>query len=33
MKRIAVLTMARNDDFFLHKWVEYYGRELVKENL
>lgn len=33
MKRIAVLTMARNDDFFLRKWVEYYGRELVKENL
>lgn len=33
MKRIAVLTMARNDDFFLRKWVEYYGRELGKENL
>lgn len=32
-KRIAVLTMARNDDFFLRKWVEYYGRELGKENL
>ena len=25
--------MARNDDFFLRKWVEYYGRELGKENL
>ena len=25
--------MARNDDFFLQKWVEYYGRELGKENL
>lgn len=25
--------MVRNDDFFLKKWVEYYGRELGKENL
>ena len=25
--------MVRNDDFFLRKWVEYYGRELGKENL
>ena len=33
VKRIAVLTMVRNDDFFLRKWVEYYGRELGKENL
>ena len=33
MKKIAALTMARNDDFFLQKWVEYYGRELGKENL
>lgn len=33
MKKIAVLTMVRNDDFFLRKWVEYYGRELGKENL
>ena len=32
-KRIAVLTMVRNDEFFLRKWVEYYGRELGKENL
>lgn len=32
-KRIAVLTMVRNDNFFLQKWVEYYGRELGKENL
>lgn len=32
-KRIAALTMVRNDDFFLEKWVEYYGRELGKENL
>ena len=33
MKKIAALTMARNDDFFLRKWVEYYGHELGKENL
>lgn len=33
MKKIAALTMVRNDDFFLEKWVEYYGRELGKENL
>ena len=33
MKRIAALTLVRNDDFFLQKWVEYYGRELGKENL
>jgi hypothetical protein len=33
LKHVAALTMARNDDFFLRKWVEYYGRELGKENL
>ena len=33
MKRIAALTMVRNDDFFLRKWVAYYGRELGKKNL
>jgi len=33
MKRIAAITMVRNDDFFLRKWVEYYGRELGLENL
>ena len=32
-KHIAALTMVRNDDFFLRKWVGYYGRELGKENL
>ena len=25
--------MVRNDEFFLQKWVEYYGRELGRENL
>lgn len=33
MKRIAALTMVRNDDLFLRKWVEYYGRELGRGNL
>ena len=33
VKSIAVITMVRNDDFFLRKWVEYYGHELGKENL
>ncbi|MCQ2183841.1 MAG: glycosyltransferase family 2 protein [Bacteroidales bacterium] len=33
MKRIAALTMVRNDDFYLRKWVEYYGREIGRENL
>lgn len=33
MKRIAALTMARNDDFYLRKWVEYYGGQLGKGNL
>ena len=25
--------MVRNDDFYLRKWVEYYGAQLGKENL
>jgi len=33
MKKIAALTMVRNDDFYLKKWVEYYGAQLGKENL
>lgn len=33
MKKIAAITMVRNDDFFLRKWVEYYGAQLGKENL
>lgn len=33
MKRIAALTMVRNDDFYLEKWVKYYGDQLGKENL
>ena len=33
MKKIAAITMVRNDDFYLEKWVEYYGAQLGKENL
>ena len=33
MKKIAAITMVRNDDFYLRKWVEYYGRELGAGNL
>jgi len=33
MKKIAAITMVRNDDFYLRKWVAYYGRELGRENL
>ena len=33
MKKIAALTMVRNDDFYLRKWVEYYGAQLGKEHL
>ena len=28
-----MITVVRNDDFYLRKWVEYYGRELGRENL
>ncbi len=34
MKKIAAITMVRNDDFYLKKWVEYYSAQLGgKENL
>jgi hypothetical protein len=33
MKRIAVITMARNDEFFLNRWVKYYGSQFGEENL
>lgn len=32
-KKIAVITMARNDDFFLSRWISYYGTQLGEENL
>lgn len=33
MKKICAITMVRNDEFYLRKWVEYYGNQLGKENL
>lgn len=32
-KKIAAITMARNDDFFLSRWISYYGSQLGSENL
>lgn len=32
-KRIAAITMARNDDFFLARWIAYYGKNFGTENL
>ncbi len=31
--RIAAITMARNDEFFLSRWIKYYGTQLGNENL
>ena len=33
MKRICAMTMVRNDEFFLRRWVDYYGRQLGWEHL
>lgn len=33
MKRICAITMVRNDEFYLRKWVEYYSAQLGRENL
>ena len=33
MKKIAAITMTRNDAFFLKKWIAYYGAQLGEENL
>ena len=33
IKRIAAITMARNDEFFLARWIAYYGKQLGTENL
>lgn len=33
MKKICALTMVRNDEFFLRKWVDYYGLQFGRENL
>ncbi|MBD5389370.1 glycosyltransferase family 2 protein [bacterium] len=31
--RIAAITMARNDDFFLNRWIRYYGDAFGHKNL
>jgi hypothetical protein len=33
MKSICVITMARKDNFFLEKWIEYYGKQIGEEHL
>jgi hypothetical protein len=33
IKKIAAITMARNDSFFLERWIAYYGKQLGEENL
>ena len=33
IKKIAAITMARNDEFFLTRWIKYYGDEIGTENL
>ncbi len=32
-KKIAVITMARGDEFFLRRWIAYYGKNFGTENL
>lgn len=32
-KRIAAITMARNDKLFLSRWIKYYGEQIGTENL
>jgi len=31
--KIAVISMLRNDDFFVRKWIQYYGEQFGHENL
>ena len=33
LKKIAVITMARDDEFFLSRWIAYYGKQFGTENL
>jgi len=33
VKKICAVTMARNDEFFLNRWVAYYGALLGEDNL
>lgn len=33
MKKIAAITMARNDNFFVEKWINYYSTQLGEKNI
>ncbi len=33
MDKIAVISMARNDDMFIQKWISYYGNQFGEHNL
>ena len=33
LKKIAVITMSRDDEFFLSRWIAYYGKQFGTENL
>ncbi len=33
MDKIAVISMARNDDMFIQKWISYYGKHFGENNL
>lgn len=33
LKKIAAISMARNDDFFVEKWIDYYGKTLGEQHL
>lgn len=33
LKKIAVITMARDDEFFLSRWIAYYGKQFGTANL
>ena len=33
IKKIAVITMVRNEEFFLNRWIKYYGEQFGEENL
>jgi hypothetical protein len=33
IKKICAISMVRNDNFFVHKWIDYYGQQLGFKNL
>ena len=33
IKKISAITMARDDEFFLSRWIAYYGKQIGTENL